>query len=107
VQLPTAGAWLHLSLERRRQSRARVIFASLFYGGDELDVAVLDGLQPHRGDGDRDQLLLAHAVDSCGGEARSGTTRGGGGLGLEGGHPSGGAPQGGRRVVPGPGGGGG
>ncbi|EES00365.1 uncharacterized protein LOC8061359 [Sorghum bicolor] len=61
---PGVTAWRRArAAAKRRRSRARVILASLFCGGDELDVAVLDGLQPRRGDGDRDQLVLAPALE--------------------------------------------
>ncbi|XP_066382801.1 uncharacterized protein [Miscanthus floridulus] len=64
---PGVTAWRRAAAKRRR-SRARVILASLFCGADELDVAVLDGLQARRGGdaearGDRDQLVLAPALE--------------------------------------------
>uniref|UniRef100_A0A0A9EHB3 Uncharacterized protein n=1 Tax=Arundo donax TaxID=35708 RepID=A0A0A9EHB3_ARUDO len=40
---PGVTAWRRAAAKKRR-SRARMILASLFCGGDELDVAVLDGL---------------------------------------------------------------
>jgi hypothetical protein len=64
---PGVTAWRRAAAKRRR-SRARVILASLFCGADELDVAVLDGLQARRGGdaegrADRDQLVLAPALE--------------------------------------------
>ncbi|XP_066313923.1 uncharacterized protein [Miscanthus floridulus] len=66
---PGVTAWRRArAASKRRRSRARVILASLFCGADELDVAVLDGLQARRGGdaegrGDRDQLVLAPALE--------------------------------------------
>ncbi|XP_066314925.1 uncharacterized protein [Miscanthus floridulus] len=62
---PGVTAWRRAAAKKRR-SRARIILASLFCGADDLDVAVLDGLA-RRGDaqgrGDRDQLVLAPALE--------------------------------------------
>jgi hypothetical protein len=62
---PGVTAWRRAAAKKRR-SRARIILASLFCGTDDLDVAVLDGLA-RRGDaegrGDRDQLVLAPALE--------------------------------------------
>ncbi|TKW13274.1 hypothetical protein SEVIR_5G089200v4 [Setaria viridis] len=63
---PGVTAWRRAAAKKRR-SRARMILASLFCGGDEVDVAVLDGLA-RRADGgdvrsDREQLVLAPALE--------------------------------------------
>lgn len=60
---PGVTAWRRAAAKRRR-GRARMVLASLFCGGDELDVAVLDGLAPRRPDAAaRDQLVLAPALE--------------------------------------------
>lgn len=63
---PGVTAWRRAAAKKRR-SRARMILASLFCGGDEVDVAVLDGLaRPRHGDGargEREQLVLAPALE--------------------------------------------
>ncbi|KAF8705103.1 hypothetical protein HU200_031367 [Digitaria exilis] len=61
---PGVTAWRRAAAKKRR-SRARMILASLFCGGDEVDVAVLDGLvrrEDARG-GEREQLVLAPALE--------------------------------------------
>ncbi|KAJ1282754.1 hypothetical protein BS78_03G076000 [Paspalum vaginatum] len=63
-------AWRRAAAKKRR-SRARMVLASLFCGGGELDVAVLDGLarRPGGDSGDddvraeREQLVLAPALE--------------------------------------------
>ncbi|OEL20728.1 hypothetical protein BAE44_0018249 [Dichanthelium oligosanthes] len=64
---PGVTAWRRAAAKKRR-GRARMILASLFCGGDEIDVAVLDGLAgrgPDGGDarGEREQLVLAPALE--------------------------------------------
>ncbi|PUZ57899.1 hypothetical protein GQ55_5G466300 [Panicum hallii var. hallii] len=64
---PGVTAWRRAAAKRRR-GRARMILASLFCGGDEVDVAVLDGLARRAGAGDdarsdREQLVLAPALE--------------------------------------------
>ncbi|RLN21688.1 uncharacterized protein C2845_PM07G03210 [Panicum miliaceum] len=57
---PGVTAWRRAAAKRRR-GRARMILASLFCGGDEVDVAVLDGLDARS---DREQhLVLAPALE--------------------------------------------
>ncbi|KAG2595861.1 uncharacterized protein LOC120706096 [Panicum virgatum] len=60
---PGVTAWRRAAAKRRR-GRARMILTSLFCGGDEVDVAVLDGLA-RRADArsDREQLVLAPALE--------------------------------------------
>jgi hypothetical protein len=57
---PGVTAWRRAAAKKRR-SRARMILASLLCGGDELDVAVLDGLPRPRPDivnaREREQLV--------------------------------------------------
>ncbi|XP_062183268.1 uncharacterized protein LOC133887352 [Phragmites australis] len=58
---PGVTAWRRAAAKKRR-GRARMILASLFCGGDELDVAVLDGLP--RADVDaREWEVLAPALE--------------------------------------------
>ncbi|CAO2193498.1 unnamed protein product [Urochloa humidicola] len=60
---PGVTAWRRAAAKKRR-SRARMILASLFCGGDEVDVAVLDGLvRPAEARGEREQLVLAPALE--------------------------------------------
>ncbi|CAO2204796.1 unnamed protein product [Urochloa humidicola] len=62
---PGVTAWRRAAAKKRR-SRARMILASLFCGGDDVDVAVLDGLArpaDARGVGEREQLVLAPALE--------------------------------------------
>lgn len=62
---PGVTAWRRAAAKKRR-SRARMILASLFCGGDEVDVAVLDGLTRRDRDdarGEREQLVLAPALE--------------------------------------------
>ncbi|CAO2209103.1 unnamed protein product [Urochloa humidicola] len=62
---PGVTAWQRAAAKKRR-SRARMILASLFCGGDDVDVAVLDGLArpaDARGVGEREQLVLAPALE--------------------------------------------
>ncbi|CAO2185501.1 unnamed protein product [Urochloa humidicola] len=60
---PGVTAWRRAAAKKRR-SRARMILGSLFCGGDEVDVAVLDGLvRPAEARGEREQLVLAPALE--------------------------------------------
>ena len=59
---PGVTAWRRAAAKRRR-GRARMILASLFCGGDEVDVAVLDGLARRDARSDREQLVLAPALE--------------------------------------------
>ncbi|KAF8724525.1 hypothetical protein HU200_020781 [Digitaria exilis] len=60
---PGVTAWRRAAAKKRR-SRARMILASLFCGGDEVDVAVLDGLvRREDARGEREQLVLAPALE--------------------------------------------
>jgi len=59
---PGDTAWRRAAAKRRR-GRARMILASLFCGGDEVDVAVLDGLARRDARSDREQLVLAPALE--------------------------------------------
>ncbi|CAL4977626.1 unnamed protein product [Urochloa decumbens] len=61
---PGVTAWRRAAAKKRR-SRARMILASLFCGGGEVDVAVLDGLARPAADarGEREQLVLAPALE--------------------------------------------
>ncbi|KAL6848230.1 hypothetical protein ACP4OV_022358 [Aristida adscensionis] len=60
---PGVTAWRRAAAKRRR-GRARMILASLLCGGDELDVAVLDGLPRADGAGAREtDDLLAPALE--------------------------------------------
>ncbi|CAO2180789.1 unnamed protein product [Urochloa humidicola] len=61
---PGVTAWRRAAAKKRR-SRARMILASLFCGGDEVDVAVLDGLARPAAEarGEREQLVLAPALE--------------------------------------------
>ncbi|XP_062208326.1 uncharacterized protein LOC133909787 [Phragmites australis] len=58
---PSVTAWRRAAAKKRR-SRARMILASLLCGGDELDVAVLDGL-PRDDVGAREREALAPAPE--------------------------------------------